>query len=326
MSRLFPVLGHAGFAILLLIGTAWAVTALWVQLGGWLRLAAITGLLALAVGSLAVRLHTPMAAWLMLAVGAIIVGVWYQSIRPSENRDWAFDVAHGVKARVEGDLVTLSDIRDFRWDGTDKAEERWITRQFDLADLESLDMLTSVWSSPNIAHLLVSFGFRGGEKVTFSAEIRREKGEAFSEIGGFFRQFELVLIAATENDIVRLRTNERKEEVRLYPITLNAEQRRRLFLSYVALAQELEAAPRFYNTVTANCTTVVLGVTRALKQDMPLDWRLLLSGHLPAYIDGLGVLGGTGTLAERSEAARITPRAQAYPGTGDFSAWIRSGG
>ncbi|THD84740.1 DUF4105 domain-containing protein [Aliigemmobacter aestuarii] len=317
-------IGIALFALAVLGGAAWAGMAFWLHLPGAARWGALAALALAAIAAVALRLRSARAGWAVLAVSALVVGGWYQTITPRDDRVWDIDVSRGVKARIDGDRVTLSDLRDFRWASETQADAVWTERTYDLTRLDSVDMLTSVWDSPDIAHLLVSFGFADGEHVVFSVEIRREKGESFNEVGGFFRQFELVLIGATERDIVRLRTNHRKEEVRLYPVTLTPDQRRALFLSYVGLAQDLEAAPRFYNTLTANCTTTVYSLARVLKSDLPVDERLILSGRLPEYLDDLGVLGGEGSVGDRRQAALITPRAQAVPEGADFSAAIRA--
>ncbi|MBZ4023500.1 hypothetical protein CKO11_13645 [Rhodobacter sp. TJ_12] len=324
MPRLTRPLAHAAFIALVILASLWAATALWLHLAGLPRLFALTGLTLAASATLAARvLRSRRMGWALLLFGAALVAGWYQTITPRQDRDWALDVARGVRAELRGDIVTLDDIRDFDWRSPTEATPRWISRRVDLNDLETVDMITSVWDSPDIAHLLVSFGFKGGEHVVFSVEIRREAQEQFNEIGGFFRQFELVLIGATERDIVQLRTNHRREEVRLYPVALSAAQRRTMFMSYVALAQELQAEPTFYNTLTANCTTVVWRLARSLNPDLPLDWRLVLSGHLPDYLTDLGVIAPALPEA-RDRAARITPRAQRnLPGL-SFSEKIRT--
>ncbi|MBD3785908.1 MAG: DUF4105 domain-containing protein [Sphingomonadales bacterium] len=324
MARTVRIFGFSVFALVALLGSAWAATAIWVQLAGpargigWALIAA-----ALIAAGLA-RARSRRLGWAVLALAAAVTLGWYQTITPREDRLWATEVSRGVKAQVAGDIVTLSDIRDFNWITPDQATERWITRSYDLSKLASLDMITSVWANPDIAHLLVSFGFEGGEQVVFSVEIRKEQGEAFNEIGGFFRQFELVLIGATETDIVKLRTNLRQEDVSLYPVDLTPEQRREMFMAYVALAQRLEAGPEFYNTITANCTTVVWRLAHVLKNDLPIDRRLILSGNLPEYLQSLGALGGIGSMAERRAAAAISAKARALPPGADFSAGIRA--
>jgi hypothetical protein len=305
---------HGVFALMLVTGTAWSITAIWLNLTGPTRILAL-GLLAFAVVSVgASRLYKPRMSWGVLLIAAMGVFGWYQTIEPREDRQWAQDVLHGVTARVDGNHVTLANLRDFDWQTKDTAAPRWIVKEYDLDQLESVDMLTSVWDSPDIAHLLVSFGFSDGEQVVFSVEIRREKGEVFNEVGGFFRQFELVLIGATERDIVRLRTDHRDEQVRMFPVTLTAQQRVAMFMSYVELAQDLENQPQFYNTISANCTTVVYGLARNLKSDLPIRKSLILSGRLPQYLDELGVLGGEGTPLDRLNGALLRADAQtAYP-------------
>lgn len=323
MIRVVHILGHVAIVVLILAAAAWTATAVWLQLSGLVRLIAL-GLLAvvtLAVLGLWFTDHRGLAMTLA-ALAAVTVGGWYHTIVPLQDRDWAIDVSRGVTARVEGDRVTLSNIRDFAWTSETEATPRWISQDYDLRQLDSLDMFTSVWSRPDIAHLLVSFGFSSGQHVVFSVEIRRENGEEFNEIGGFFRQFEQVLIAATEEDIVKLRTNYRKEQVRLYPVNLTPAQIRVMFLSYIELAQALEAEPRFYNTLTSNCTTAVWKLARNLKPDLPIDRRLVLSGRLPDYLTDLGVIP-TAPAGERDAAALITPLGQRYDGTKPFSELIR---
>ncbi|MDA7428486.1 DUF4105 domain-containing protein [Primorskyibacter aestuariivivens] len=312
------------FFVIVSSGAAWSVTAIWLNLDGLARAGAL-GLLGSAVlATLFARFRRRRLGWAALGLSALGVVGWYQTIEPRDDRNWAFDVARGVKAEVTGDQVTLRDLRDFDWQTQTIATERWITKDYDLNQLQSVDMLTSVWDSPDIAHLLVSFGFSDGERVVFSVEIRRELGEDFSQIGGFFRQFELVLIAATEQDIVRLRTDKRREQVRLFPVDLTQEQMRTMFMSYVELAQELDAEPRFYNTIAANCTTVVYGLARSLKSDLPLRKSLILSGRLPEYLDDLGVLGGEGSLADRQASALIMADAQERYPEMSFSQAIRA--
>lgn len=323
MIRWLHIFGHVAVVALILAASAWAATAVWLQLSGLVRLIALVLLVGVTLAVLGLWGFDHRGLAMTLGAGAVVaVGGWYHTILPRQDRDWAIDVSRGVTARVEGDQVTLSNIRDFVWTSETEATPRWFSEAYDLRQLDSLDMFTSVWSSSDIAHLLVSFGFSSGQHVVFSVEIRREKGEEFNEIGGFFRQFEQVLIAATEEDIVKLRTNYRKEQVRLYPVHLTPAQIRVMFLSYIELAQALEAEPRFYNTLTSNCTTAVWKLARNLKPDLPIDRRLVLSGRLPDYLTDLGVIDAVPAV-ERDAAALVTPKGQLFDGTKPFSELIR---
>jgi len=98
---------------------------------------------------------------------------------------------------------------------------------------------------------------------------------------------------------------------------------RSLFLSYLKEAEELQRQPRFYNTLTANCTTVVFEMVRRIDPGLPFDWRLLASGYLDRYLYDIGALAGEGDFATRKQAAHITARAIAADRAEDFSARIR---
>ncbi|WP_406737086.1 DUF4105 domain-containing protein [Thioclava sp. GXIMD4215] len=311
------------FSLVLLAATGWSACALWFHLDGPLRVAALCLLGGAACGLWGLRLWRKRWAYAGFLAAACIMAGWYSTILPRQDRDWAPEVSRGVIARRDGDLVQLANIRDFDWKTRDTATPRWITQEYDLTQLERVDMLTSVWDNPDIAHLIVSFGFADGREVAFSVEIRREAGESFNELGGFFRQFEMVLIAATEEDIVKLRTNYRQETVSLYPVNLTAAQRRTLFLSYIDLAQQLEEKPAFYNTITANCTTTVYRLAKTLDADLPLGSDLIFSGRLPEYLDRLGVLDPAPSMQARRASAEISARARALPEGGDYSAWVR---
>jgi len=311
--------------VLLLGGTAWAATAMVLHLNGAARVLALTALAASAAAVAVLLVQgRPGSALGAGLLATLVVGLWYQTIRPQADRDWAPELAHGVGARLDGDIVHLSNLRDFDWETPDHARtERWFDRTHDLADLREVEFFTSVWNSEAIAHLLVSFGFADGRRTVFSAEIRRSRDQEFSEIGGFFRQFELILLGASERDILRLRTDIRKERVSRWPLQLNETQMRELFLSYVMLAQDLQAEPRFYNTLTANCTTMVFRLARSFDAALPMDWRLLLSGYVPEYLAQIGVLQGQGEAGAMRASALITPLGQSRPAGADYSAWIR---
>ncbi len=249
----------------------------------------------------------------LIAIILVAAALWWRSITPSNDRDWAPDVARmttgslslathsGKRATIETsstaplasddtELVTLHNVRNFTWRSETDIDERWETRHYDLAQLSSVDLIVSYWTIPAIAHTLVSFGFDDGRHVVFSVEIRKEKGEEFSEIGGFLKRFELSVVAADERDIIGVRSKVRDEKVFLFRTQLNAADRRALFLAYIDEANTLAATPRFYHTLTANCTTIVFGMMQRIIGDLPWDYRLLASGYLPNYVYDLGGL------------------------------------
>ncbi len=322
------IAGRVIFSLVLVLTALWGCLALAYRVpGGELA----QGAAALAWGALCLyaaialwrgRARRALGVWL---VGVIALGGWWQTLAPSNDRIWADDVARTLRGSVSGSIVTLDSVRNFDWqaDTDTRYTPRWESQQYNLNDLASVDMVLSYWGSPAIAHTLVSFGFTDGRHVVFSVEIRKDRGEQFSEIGGFFKQFELSVIAAQERDILYVRAGPRAERVYLYPVSMPVPAMRELFLSYVRTANELADKPRFYHTVTANCTTLVYGMVRAIVPGLPMDYRILLSGYLPEYLYEQGGLDTSKPLSELRERAHIgTP---ALPGSDpvEFSRAIR---
>jgi len=318
--------------LFLLLSSAWAGCALWhaAPVGLFARVALLVAWGLLTTAALALTWLRAGGPWPALVYGAmfILVAFWWALLRPSNDRDWASDVARMTHGEVRGSRVTLHNVRDFDWRSEKDYTPRWETREYDLGHLRSADLLLSYWIGPAIAHVLVSFGFDDGRHVVFSVEVRKERDEAFSEIGGFFKRFELSVVAADERDIVRLRTNVRQdppEQVMLYRLALSPEARRSLFLAYVDEANQLLTQPRYYNTLTANCTTLVWHMMKRISPDLPLDYRLILSGYLPGYAYEQGGLDDRYMLDELAAMADIGARAHAAGVGDDFSAAIRAG-
>ena len=231
-----------------------------------------------------------------------------------------------LEAGIDGSHVHLKNVRNFEWRSETDYTPQWENRTYDLDRLRSADLVLSYWMGPHIAHTLVSFGFDGGERVVFSLEIRKERHESFSAIGGFFRQFEQILVAADERDIVRTRSNARGEAVYLYRLQMSQANVRALFLEYLHAANELRRTPRFYNTLTSNCTTIVFELARLIAPALPADYRLLLSGHFAEYIHDLHGLTPGHRYAELQALGHINERALASDASGDdFSMSIRQG-
>ncbi|WP_110669775.1 DUF4105 domain-containing protein [Salinicola halophilus] len=328
------LLFHLGRAIVLLLIVAWGVVAVNLELPGprWWVLATLVAWIALGLAAVAAPLWQPrrrgLVIRLLFTASLVALVLWWQRLEPRLERDWAPDVARQLAVERVGDRVTLHNVRDFEWHSPSEATAHWETRHYDLTTLASVDMIVSYWMGPAIAHTLVSFGFADGRYLTFSVEIRRERDEAFSIVGGFFKQFELNLIAADENDILRLRSNVRGEDVYLYSVALAPEARRELFLAYLDEAERLRREPAFYNTLTSNCTTLVFDMVAKIVDGLPRDLRLVLSGYLPDYVHDVGGLAPGVSLAMLRERGYINPRARAVPydaGSRTFSRAIRDG-
>jgi hypothetical protein len=176
-----------------------------------------------------------------------------------------------------------------------------------------------------MAHVIMSFGFEGGEHLAWSVEVRRERTSEFSPIADAFKSHTLIYLATTERDSVRLRSNVRGEDVRLYRLNPPPEQARLLLLEYVEESNDLAERPQFYNSITANCATVVFKLVRAAGSTLPFDWRLVVNGFLPGYLYHHGAVVTTMPLSELMERARISEKARAADQSPYFSRLIRVG-
>ncbi len=316
------------FTFLVILFSLWAVLALWFQ-APW----GVVGrylIVALWILGSVMLIFMTWKGWALAGMGVYVIAFsgllfWWNSLEPSHDRHWADDLAHITTGEVQGSKVLLHNVRNFTWHSDQEYDTVWETRQYDLNQLQSVDVVTSYWGIPAIAHVLVSFGFSDGRFITFTVEVRREQTEVFSELGGFFKQFELAIIASDERDVIHVRTNVRGEDAYLYRVELSDAAMRSLFLAYVNQANQLAEQPRFYQTVTANCTTLVFKMMQSIVAGLPLDYRLLLSGYLPSYIQKMGGLQPDMNMAELRKAGRITLRAKEAGRSDDFSRVIRRG-
>ena len=309
------------------LAAAWGVLALWYQAPGGYAGKIFLVLLWVLIGAAVLASFWQGRSLLglggfALAFAALLI--WWSLIPPRNDRVWADDVSRLATGSIDHNLVTLHDVRNFDWRSATDYTIRWEARSYDLNRLDTVDMIMSYWRGPSIAHMLVSFGFDDGAHVVFSVEIRRKKNQAFSELGGFFKQFELSIIAADENDIIRVRTNVRGEDDYLYRVRLPRAAMRSLFIAYVEHANSLKQVPRWYNTVTVNCTTLVYHMMKRIVGHLPFDYRVVFTGYLPAYVYQVGGLDQRYPLAELRERGRITDRAK-QASYADFSTEIRRG-
>lgn len=322
------VLGTAALWIAAGLGALWTGLAVWHQIAAPWRWLALAGLILALILLLRLNAARPALAWGGLLTAALGVGLWWGSIRPSNQGDWRPEVARLARVEVEGSKVTIHNLRNFTWRASNDFDEAWETRVYDLDQLDSVDFISSVWGNPAIAHTFLSFGFADGSRVAFSAEVRRKKGQVFRGADGAFKRFELALVAATEEDVIRLCTHARSEEVSIYPLRVSQEQMRAMFLAYLGLAEELAEKPRFYHTLLTNCTTEIFRLARIVAPGIPRDWRILVSGHVADYLHDHGMIGDMTNparpMAEIRAEAVINARALAAPPEADFSAAIRA--
>ena len=247
-------------------------------------------------------------------------------VRPSNERDWSPDQQRLGTAEFSGDTVQIHNVRNAAYRSTSDYDVHWEDRSYDLRRIESVWYVVepfATWRGP--AHTFLSFGFGDGQYVAISVEIRKERGESFSPLGGLLRQYELTYIVGDEHDLIGLRTNYRHDDVYLYPVRATPEAARTLFVSMLESANALAAKPEFYNTLTNTCTTTIVDhVNLIAPHPIPFSYKTIL----PAYSDDLAFdLGMIDTDLPREQfraAFRINDLAMKFADSTDFSEAIRS--
>ena len=268
--------------------------------------------------------------WHGLALYGLLFGAalaWYFSLAPSNERDWLPENARLTSATVEGDVVTVRNIRNFSYRTETDFTPAYYDKRFDLRQLEGVDLASVYWMGPHIAHVFLSFQFAGGDHLAISIEARKEKGEGYSTLNGFFRQYELYYVVADERDVIGLRTNYRAnppEYVHVYRLDGRLDEGRRLFMAYIDQINAVAAKPAFYNSLTTNCTTTIWLHNRVNPGHVPFSWKILASGHVPEYLHEQGRLAGRDrSFADLQQQALVNGRAQAAGMAPDFSRRIR---
>ena len=311
---------------ILLVLTAWSAACLWLD-GPLSRLFAgfLSSGFVLAALLMTILIRPVWRMWLAFAVLFVTVQIWWLGIDASNDREWLPDVAQPPVATFEGDILTLENVRNFHYRSEDDFDEIWETRRYDLSKLRGVDLFLSYWGSPMIAHTVVSWEFEDGQHLAVSIETRKEIGESYSAVLGFFRQYELYYVAADERDVIGVRANHRGEEVYLYRLQTPLPAARAILVDYLRAMNELAAEATWYNALTTNCTTTIRKHAQHVAPKNPFDWRILVNG----YIDELGYDRGTIDTSLPFEELRrksdITQRAQSAGDDPDFSRLIRVG-
>ena len=262
------------------------------------------------------------AAFLILFAAIL---VWWLGLEPSNDRSWLADVSRPPRMEIQGDQLVVHDLRDFDYRSDEDFTPRWEERRYDLSHLVGVDILLSDWGAPAIVHTMVSWEFSDAPPLAISIETRKEVGETYSAVRGFFRQFELFYAVADERDLIRVRTNCRGERVRLYRLNVPVPVARALLLGYAERVDHLASEPAWYNALTSNCTTNIRLHVGELGLAHRLNWRLYANKYSDELLYQRGALDTSLPFEELHRRSDITDAARAAGNDPDFSRRIREG-
>ncbi|MGB7159538.1 MAG: DUF4105 domain-containing protein [Tepidisphaeraceae bacterium] len=307
----------------------------------------LAGLWALGALSLADRDGAPPRIWLPIVFGLAFVGVliflrphwrarlvaaamvlpvavWYFTITPSNDREWAPQYAKLATATIDGDRVTLHNYRVLQPGPDGVLQQQYVDRTFDVSKLLHTDLIISHWGPKRVAHAQMSFEFSDGDVVAMSIEVRRRASQkGFDAVSSFFRNFELIYVVGNERALFGSGILDDYHRIHLYRTNFTPQRSQALFMRYSNTLNELVAHPQWYNTVTDNCTTSIYKHLRNIPPPPAFSMSMLVNGYLPEYCYQQGKLDTSmpwEELQRRCDIKEVGRRAYHSP---DFSRLIR---
>ena len=265
--------------------------------------------------------------WTSLLLLFIVIFYSFLTIifQPSNDRVWSTDQAILPYAEINGNLVNIHNIRNFSYRTTNDYTPAYYDKTFDLDKIKSVYYVVEPFSGfLGAAHTFLSFEFEENNFVSISVEIRKEKGESFSAFKGILRQYELMYVIADERDVLKLRTNYRKDKVFVYPVNTTKEKMRALFLDMINRANGLKDSPEFYNTITNTCTTNIMRhVNKISPHRIPLSLKVLMPKYSDELAYKLELIDTSLPLEQIRTKYGVNERAEIYDNDPEFSARIR---
>lgn len=199
--------------------------------------------------------------FLTLSCLLLIFIVWQGLKKVPMQGDWQEQLAVISTAEFKGDLVTVKNVRNFRYSPTEKdMHPAYYHKTYDLTQIKKVWYVTEPFNeNQSAAHTFVSFEFNNGEFLAISIEARKTKDQTYSIWKGMLHTYPLVYIAADERDVLLLRANIRKDRVYVYPVKLEKQENARLILvdMLTRMNQLVSTNPAWYNTLFANCTSSI---------------------------------------------------------------------
>jgi hypothetical protein len=255
--------------------------------------------------------------WQPFAVLLGVVGlflVWWFRQKPSHDRDWDPAVAVLPRAVRDGDAVTIENVRNFEYRSLDDFTPRYETRTYHLSNLRGVDIIFFNWGIALMSHPVLVFDFGPDGRVCMSIEVRFRRGQGFSITRSLYRQQELIFVAADERDVILRRTKYgRPQEAHLYRFNAGVGEVRTAFLDYLAAINSLDARPRWYHGLCANCTTTFYRFPNSQRR---CDWRVIANGRLDRALYEAGRLDRTLPFPDLRRLAYLNDIANAAPADG----------
>ncbi len=244
--------------------------------------------------------------------------LWWFGQKPSHARNWSPN--HAVLSRVvtQDDDIRIDNLRNTEYRTLEDYTPRYETRACHLSKLCGADVLISFWGSPWMCHPILIFDFGADGRICFSIEVRYRVGQQYNIVSSLYRQQELTYIVCDERDAILKRTRySQGQDCYLYRFQTELDEIRQLFHEYADGVNRLAEEPRWYNGLTANCTTTIYNQRQ---HPMAWNWNLMFNGKLDESLYRHQRLEQRLPFAELKRQSRVNDIANRAPvdGFGDY--------
>jgi hypothetical protein len=258
------------------------------------------------------------------------LGYRYFVLQPSNERDWEYGMDVLPHITIEGDVVHVQHVRDYRWPADGPPSSDYVDRTYDVRRLERVWFIEEPFTMTlfpgfkGVAHTYFVFDFQDQPPVAVSVESRRERGEQYDALRGMINEYELIYIWGMEQDLTGRRAVLEKNQLYMYPLVGSMDSGRRLFLNLADASRELETRPRFYNTLTSNCTNeLAKAANQAQPGAIPPHFALIAPGYSDGFLYDLGFIPNDAPLETVRQRYAITDAVTALVDQPDFSRLLR---
>jgi len=267
--------------------SVWCLGAIWFLRALPSPAAKLAAVSLFALLTLAVLVGTFWRRWIVFAgllLPIAFIACWLDLLKPTGRLDWdvPFQRMPHTTFAADGHTLTIENVRDFRYRAEFDYDVRYRTETYDLNDIVSMDYSITHWNDLELfGHIILTFGFKDGRHLALSPEARLEKGKVYEFFPGFYRVYELIFIAATEEDVFGLRTHHRAyehEEVLLYPTHTDPAVAAFLLKDLLLRANALAEKPEFYNGIFYNCLSSMAPTAEKLSFRFCSGWRGTFNG------------------------------------------------
>lgn len=231
------------------------------------------------------KLATAVVIALLLIIGIGLALLPMEQPRNDRAWDEGFSRLVTIETASEG-IMTFHEVRDFTYESTDRVQRQWKSVTIDPRDItDAWFYLNSFSAFEQVGHTFISFSLKDGSTIAFSIEARREATEDYTFIGGFLRQYELQYLWGMERDFISERIVYRRQPLEMYHLDISPSDAQALFRSFAEETVTLNAEPRFYHTLVANCTNLLAKMTNThYPGTLPYDVSWNLTGLSVRYL------------------------------------------